>query len=394
MGTVSITFSGTPGGVGRLFGADQAIPSGAMPQPAGPLDLVAASVVTANEIVRTIYEPTTVDQQICVRAGQTTAVEFSYTRLATSGRVWFGATGATANATLLGYDPASLAATGTAAAALAIDLNGSGGFTFDQVGGVWVPGATLADPPLARYSADALGPGGARTPAYVIDSPSLATNTPGLKVVALDANANLWVSVEAANKVVMFRSGDPLTGPAFIEQTGIDTPSGLAFDKTGSLWVASGGSSTVIRLYERRVDLTIAARSAAPATGTLSHPSGLAFDAAGNLWVSYDGTIASLGANVIAIPPGAAAAGTMTVAPAIQLAVSELATPSGLAFDESGGLWFANKAGKFARLAPSQLAASGSPVPERVIAGSDLGLAGWVAIYPAPAFTPLAHRMP
>jgi hypothetical protein len=53
-GTVSITYTGTPGGVGRLSGSAQATPSGAVPEYEGPLDLVVVSVVTASDIVRTI----------------------------------------------------------------------------------------------------------------------------------------------------------------------------------------------------------------------------------------------------------------------------------------------------------------------------------------------------
>ena len=95
---------------------------------------------------------------------------------------------ATANATLLGYDPTSLAVTGTATAAVAVDLGGGGGFTFDVVGGVVALGATVADPPVARYSADVLGGGGSRTPDYVIDSPSLARDTPGF------ISTRIWIT--------------------------------------------------------------------------------------------------------------------------------------------------------------------------------------------------------
>ena len=50
--------------------------------------------------------------------------------------------------------------------------------------------------------------------------------------------------------------------------------------------------------------------------------------------------------------------------------------------------------GKFARLAASQLTASGTVAPQIVITSSDIGSADWFAIYPAPAFTPLAHSLP
>jgi hypothetical protein len=68
--------------------------------------------------------------------------------------------------------------------------------------------------------------------------------------------------------------------------------------------------------------------------------------------------------------------------------------PLGLAFDEFGGLWFADIAGQFACFGASQLTGSGSVTPEIIIDSADLGYAAWFAIYPAPAFTPLAHALP
>ena len=62
--------------------------------------------------------------------------------------------------------------------------------------------------------------------------------------------------------------------------------------------------------------------------------------------------------------------------------------------DQGGGLWFADRAGRFACLGASQLTASGTVIPNIVIASPDLGSAGWFALYPAPAFTPLAHALP
>ena len=61
-----------------------------------------------------------------------------------------------------------------------------------------------------------------------------------------------------------------------------------------------------------------------------------------------------------------------------------LALPNGIAFDETGGLWLAYSGGKFARLAASQLTASGNIAPQIVITSSDIGSAEWFAIYPAP----------
>jgi hypothetical protein len=78
----------------------------------------------------------------------------------------------------------------------------------------------------------------------------------------------------------------------------------------------------------------------------------------------------------------------------MQIGFSVLALPEGMAFDEEGGLWMASAMGKFGRLAPAQLAASGTKALERVIAGADLGYAGAFAVFPAPAALPIFHRWP
>ena len=125
-----------------------------------------------------------------------------------------------------------------------------------------------------------------------------------------------------------------------------------------------------------------------PVIGTLGFPLGLAFDGAGNLWVNYDGTLARL------TPADLAGAGRKTITPTVQIVLDVQALPTGLAFDEAGGLWFADRAGRFSCLRANQLLFSGLATPDIVIASPDLGYAGWFAIYPAPAFTPLAHALP
>jgi sugar lactone lactonase YvrE len=82
-------------------------------------------------------------------------------------------------------------------------------------------------------------------------------------------------------------------------------------------------------------------------------------------------------------------AASATVTPALQITLDVQALADGMAFDESGGLWFAYTQGKIARLSPAQLGASGTDTPETIIASATLGSAGNVAFYPAPANLPL-----
>jgi len=135
-------------------------------------------------------------------------------------------------------------------------------------------------------------------------------------------------------------------------------------------------------------DLAITADSPPPVIGALPPPQGLAFDGAGNLWVNFSGTIARL------VPADLAGSGAKTITPTIQIATDVASLPTGIAFDEGGGLWLAYSAGKFGRLAPSQLLASGNVAPSVIITSPDVAYADWFAIYPAPAATPLAHALP
>jgi sugar lactone lactonase YvrE len=396
-GTLSIKISGTPDGVGFVsLGSGQVLTSSMDLTMAGGSYTVTANLwAEGGTTVRTAYTPTIDDANPCVRAGATTTVNVTYAPIETSGLVWTGVSNGAPSATLLGYDPATVATTGSALAAILADTAGSDGFTFDPFGNIWVTGASSAY--VARYPAGMFASSGTMTADLVITSPSFGSGTPGPTVLAFDSGGDLWVSVFSANKVVMFTpdqlvaSGNPT---AAVEESGINAPEGIAFDFSGNMWVASSGDSVVERINPEHLltsgsgaDLVITAMTPGPVFSQLSNPTGLAFDGLGNLWVDYDGTIAMIDTGSLAMT------GTLTMTPTIQLVTDVTALPSGIAFDELGGLWLAYSAGKFARLSSSQLTTTGPVTPATIITSGDLGSAGWFAIYPAPAVTPLAHAL-
>jgi sugar lactone lactonase YvrE len=298
---------------------------------------------------------------------------------------------------MLGFASADLGASGSPTATVAAKTAGAGGFAFDAAGNLWVVGGTSADPPLARYPASSLGTSGTKIADVTIDHALLRRGVPGPVALAFDASGGLWVSV-VYSKQILYYPGDlvPLGGgstPTKVVRMD-DAPAGLALDSAQNLWVASG-AGTVLRFDAARLtdsvtgaDLEVTAMTPPPVIGALPSPSGLAFDAAGNLWVNYDGTLARLDA------AGLADTGATTVTPDVQITMDVLSLPQGVAFDEGGGLWLAYTAGKLARLGPTQLTSSGSKAPEIVIASPDFGYATWVGIYPAPAALPLYHRLP
>jgi sugar lactone lactonase YvrE len=359
---------------------------------------VVAELVAAptTGTVRTAYSPMVLPSIVCIQAGMSQTVTVHYTPIPTSGKVWLG--NAQTTATLLGYTAASVAADGSPPAAVAANTAGSGGFTFDRDGNVWVIGGTSADPPVARYPAAQFATSRDALPDVILTSPSFGNSIPGPQVLAFDPLGNLWVAVEAEGKLIKFtppqiaNSGSPV---AAIEEGGLEAPSGIAFDFDGNLWVADKGAGTVNRIDATHLnstgsgaDLKIVAETPPPVIGPLIAPRGIAFDEDGNLWVNYDGALARL------TPTDLAGVGVKTLTPSILIAPDVLTLPEGIAFDEQGGLWMADVAGAFARFAPEQLRASGTVSPAVVIDSPDVGSAGWFAIYPAPAFTPLFHALP
>ena len=356
---------------------------------------VTANRVTAPQtgITSQVFEGTVDHSDSCVRAGATTVVNVSYALVPTSGQLWTGVANGPDPSTLLGFAPASVAATGTPGADSAADTGGSDGFTFDRAGNVWV----IAGATVARYRASSFASDGLKVPDVVIDGPSFGSTIPGPKVVAFDASGNLWVSVVGEGRVVMFTAAQiAATGSptATVERRGLAAPLGLAFDAAGNLWVAAQDDPAVVRIDAAHLtatgtgtDLAITAHSIAN-DATLPPPMSLAFDAAGSLWVNYDGTLARITA------ADQAGMGAKTITPAIQITTDVLTLPVGIAFDQDGGLWLAYSAGAFARLGPTQLAASGSVAPSIIITSPDVGYAAWFAMYPAPPFTPLYHKVP
>lgn len=401
-GTLTVLIKDAPGDAGDVTVMGGATPQHLtadmnLPLAAGTYTVTAervADAITPTPLVRTAYQPTVDMPSACVRKDGTTTVNVTYAPIASSGKLWVGNN--TAGKELLGFAATTVTDTGTHAADVAGASERSQGITFDAAGNLWALNAS--ERPLARYPAAMLGTSGAKTPDITIDSPSFAGGIPGAAVLTFDDAGNLWVSVVAGSKVVRFTpqqiaaTGTPT---AAVEIGGISGPSGLAFDGDGNLFVASPGLGSVVRIDAAHLgatrmggDLTITAMSPGPVIGPLTVPIGMAFDTSGNLWVNFNGTMARL------TPANLAGTGTKNITPDVQITADVLALPEGIAFDEEGGLWFAYAAGKIARFSAAQLGTSGSVAPETIITSSDVGSAGWVAIYPAPAGTPLAHRIP
>lgn len=401
-GMLMINISGHDPGSVMVEGLSTPVQTSSMVAlPAGPHMVTAERVTTPQTgITSQAFEGTVDRPTACVKAGATEVVNVTYALIPTSGKLWLGASNTPTGATMLGFLPGSVAATGTTTADVVTNTGGSDGFTFDKAGNMWVLGGTTADHVLARYPAAMFAGDGDKTPDIFIDnSPSFGSAIPGPKVVAFDPGGNLWVSVVASDKVIKFTPAQiAVTGnpTATVERSGLTSPQGLAFDGAGNLWVAAHDDNAVVRIDAAHLgasgsggDLGITAQyTASGVTSELRFPISLAFDAAGNLWVNYDGTIARFST------ADQAGTGSKMITPSIVITTDVATLPVGIAFDQSGGLWMAHEVNKFARFDATQLAASGSVTPSIFITSDDVGSAAWFAMYPAPAGLPLYHTVP
>ena len=205
-----------------------------------------------------------------------------------------------------------------------------GGMTFNGSGGrVWASNRSAGQ--IVQLATDPFDYQGTVT----LSASSGSLNGPA--GVAFDANGNLWVANAGANTVVQLAasyltaSGSPTPAVTLGATNGsLNGPSALAFDANGNLWVANANASTVVEFTGSQL---AGSGSPTPAVtlsatnGSLSSPSSLAFDASGDLWIANDvsSTVVEFGASQLAASGGPA--------PIVTLSGSALSGPHGLAFD-------------------------------------------------------------
>jgi sugar lactone lactonase YvrE len=313
--------------------------------------------------------------------------------LDSSGNLWvandFGST-------IVEFTPSQLATTASPTPNVTLlstaSLSGPFGMAFDSSGDLWV--ANFNSDALLEFTPSQLATA-FPTPNVTLDANSNNSldEPTGL---AFDSLGDLWVANQGSNTVVEFTpaeldtSGSPTPNVTLSANPAdsLDHPDALAFDSSGQLWVANSNSNTVVEF-----NLAALAISGSPtpnvtlspnAGNSLDTPSGLAFDSSGNLWVAnFDGN------TVVEFTPATlATSGSPT--PNVTLspnAGNSLDAPSGLAFDPAGDLWVVNSSNSsVVDFTPSQLS-TGSPTPAATISGVDTGLSSpnGIATVAAPA---------
>jgi hypothetical protein len=389
-GSLVVSVTGLPAGAAakvNVTGASGALTVGAtetLKLTSGSYGITADTVVVADPIVRSVYTATVsaATEDVVCGSSDLRTVNVTYALIPSSNKLWIGSENSDSNT--LGYASATLAATGTKDADITATTAGSLPGAFDRAGNLWVIDGTGGEVGVKRYPAATLAGGGIETPDITLSGDALTGGVPGPASLAFDPSGNLWVGVAYSSEVVEFAAAQLSTSTDTavpdVEISAVPAPAALAFDAKGNLWVGSGNDVLeypVAALAASNGDppaVTIDSQTPEPVVSPLSNVLGLAFNSAGKLWVNYDGMLALL----TSLESGL---GT----PEIQVQADVLALPAGIALDESGGLWLAYSAGKFAKFSASQLLSSGSVTPAVVITSSSLGSATSPAFFPAPS---------
>ncbi len=370
----------------------------------GKYDVGVAAITTSDPIVRVVYEGTVSTQSLSVCDGSVASLDVDYSIVPSSHRLWWGNTNGSGNT--LAYYSEGLRLSAVVPAEVSAQTAGTLPGAFDRSGNVWLIDSTANAVGLKCYVDITAGTERPKTPDIAITSRELSGGSPGPTSIAFDSSGNLWVGVAYDQKVVEFRASHLPVPPRFntaltatrdltpdVEISNVPSPNALAFDAANNLWVGSGDN--VIGYEATRLSASTAAPAdislsgltaePAPAPAALTNVLGLAFTSTQDLWVNWNGILAL-------IESGALQSGALT--PTVQITTGAQSEPQGMAFDETGGLWFAYSAGKFAKLGKTQLTASGLVTPEVIISSSDVGSATSPAFFPSAAGLPLFSSLP
>lgn len=375
-----VNVEGQGGNIRRVLAATTTL-TGLAP---GNYSVTAFSESSTDPIVGTVYTGTVSGASVLVTANDTAKSTVTYAPMPGTGGLWVANSGTPQ--TLDRYSAAQLSNSTGAAPTTSL---GTGdprpfGVVFDGSGNLWV--ALSQGNLVVEYTASQLSvtdPGVTPTPAVTLGANAGSLSQPG--GIAFDDFGNLWVANGKANTVVQFSASQLGSGqtPAPIAASATPTPSitigassgslngplAIAFDGSDNLWVANANAGTVVEFTAAQLAASGTPTPAvilSAAAGSIVGPVGLAFDFNGNLWVANGNT----GHNTVVEFSASqlTASGAPTPAVVLSASAGSLASPTGLAFDNSGNLWVANAAAPtVVEFTTSQLASSGSPTPNVVV---------------------------
>jgi streptogramin lyase len=154
---------------------------------------------------------------------------------------------------------------------------------------------------------------------------------------------------------------------------------GIAFQPNGALWVTTL-NNTVLKFTPAQLSNLSVVPHPKPkvkiTSSSFGFNIGCAFDSHVNLWI-----VDSLNDAIHEISHAQLAAGTAEVTPAVTITdTTDLTSPSFAAFDATGDIWISSLSNsKLVEFSASQLANSGSPIPNVIISSTSLNEPGEIA---------------
>ena len=211
---------------------------------AGTYTVTADKVANTDPLIRTAYSASVNSSPACVRNGQATTVNVSYTQIPTSNKLWMDNDNLPSGSSpLLGFAASLLSSTATQSPSVSAGTVNLRDLTFDKDGNLWGIGGTTADPNLVRYPASSLGSSGSKTSDRSINIGGFSCS-PGPTRLAFDASGNLWVMAFENNVLYQLTptdqsgSGSQILTPAIQVSVPVSAVlEGMAFDEGGGLWI-------------------------------------------------------------------------------------------------------------------------------------------------------------
>ena len=244
---------------------------------------------------------------------------------------------------------------------------------------------------LSGFSSSNLSATGAPAPATRIGSGTSGSITEGGVSIAVDSSGGIWYANNSDTlryyAAALIASPTNAAPTRRLISTSLQYAIALAFDAAGDLWVADQAKGQVSKFTPSQ----LAAGGAQTPTvvlsnvfGTIKRPWQIAFDSHGNLWVaSYgDSSISGFSPSQIAASgsplPFAGISGSKGISDCL-----------GIAFDAQGNLWVGTLSDTISKFTPDQLTSVGSPTPSVIlkVSSSPIGMAFdnsgalWVAGY-------------
>lgn len=232
--------------------------------------------------------------------------------------------------------------------------------------GLWV--ASGSEPAILGLAPEQLLASGSKTARAIITTSSATLFT--VNGIAFDTSGTLWVASADDSRLIAF-SAAALAASGFAAASrvvtpideSLSTPAAIAFDEAHRLWVANAETGTLVRFDAAQLGAGGALKPAHVIRGP-TRPSALAFDASGSLWV------ANIRTSNIARYSAAQLNDTGFVTPAVALRPlgNAFLNASALAFDAAGNLWVAYVGSStIVAFGPEQQSVSGTLAPRIVL---------------------------